>query len=252
MKKEFKTQQDCIVLAITQNAPTESGEIPLSDSDMNQLHGVIPIYKSLHCVFKDRLGQPVLVGGEIRIALLADASLACYSTEQFLTQIELTATELRRNSNREKPLPHSKALKHVAFGKLLESVSTAQRKHGTALGICSDGKQYECPILEPGAFVQPDRPDELRMTGSFEITGVRRRWSGGPLGLYVGDNGLLVELPGDDPAWGWNMVHDALEQPTYFVGSLVRETKSSPWRPDTGARLERQNVVPGIDPAAGR
>lgn len=248
MKKEVKSQTDRIVIPVAQQEPTESGEIPLSEADMNQLHGVKPIYRSLLCVFKDRLGQPVLVGGEIRIALKADSSLACYSTEQFITQIEVTASELQRNSNRDQPLPHSQALKHVALGKFLESVSAAQRKHGTTLQICCDGEDYECPTLEPGTFVQPDRPDELRMTGSFDITGVHRQWSGGPSGLYVGDNRLLVELPTDDPSWTWAKVRDVLEQPTYLVGSLVRATKSSAWRPDAGARLERQEVVPGFGP----
>lgn len=247
MSRESNSSFDGIVLAITQHTPTDSGEIPLSDSDMNQLHGVNKIYRGLLSIFRNRLGQPLLVGGEIRIALLPDSSLASNSTGQLLTQIERTATELRTNASREQPLPHSKALKHVAFGKFLECVSTANRKHGTILDICNDGNRFECPILEPGDFVQPDRPDELRMTGSFEITGVHRRWSGGPLGLYVGDNRLLVELPGDSPDWGWDKVQDVLQQPTYLIGSLVRETKSSPWMPLSGAKLERQTVMPGVN-----
>jgi hypothetical protein len=246
MKVKMKPSFEGMMFAIARQDPTENGEIPLSDSDMNQLHGVNTVYKALSCVFKDRLAQPVLVGASIRIALLADASMAGYSMEQFLAQAELTAAQLQKNADRNRPLPHSRALKHVAFGKLLESVSTAYRKHGTKLTVCREEGLSECPILAPGAFVQPDRPDELKLTGSFEIIGVRRRWSGGALGLYVGDNGLLVELPGDDPNWGWDKVHDALEQPTYFVGSLVRETKSSPWRPDAGAKLERQTVMHGF------
>lgn len=250
MTKVKKTPFEGLMFTIAQQDPKENGEIPLSDADMDQLHGVNTIYKALSCVFKDRIAQPVLLGATIRIAVLADTSMAGYSMDQFLSQAELTAAQLRKNADRSPPLPHSRALKHVALGKLLESVSTAHRKHGTTLVICRDDLQSECPILPPGAFVQPDRPDELRLTGSFEIIGVRRRWSGGSLGLYVGDNGLLVELPGDNPEWSWDKVHDALEQPTYFVGSLIRDTKSSPWRPDAGARLERQTVMSGLTLAA--
>lgn len=249
MKKEVNQPFEGMMFVVAK-APARDGETPLSDSDLNQLQGVNPIYKSLQAVFKDRLAQPVLVATCIRITLLCDASMAGYSMSFFLAQLEVTAAQLKKNADRSRPLPHSKALTHVAFGKLLEAVSTAYRKHGTSLLICSDGKAFECPILEPGAFVQPERPDELRMTGSFEITGVRRRWSGGSLGLYVGDNGLLVELPGDNPEWAWDKVHDALEQPTYFVGSLVRETKASPWQPDAGAKLERQTIMPGMKLAA--
>ena len=250
MKKKMNPPFEGMMFAIAHQNPKENGEIPLSDSDMAQLHGVNTIYKALSCVFKGRLAQPVLVGASIRIALLSDASTAGYSIEQFLAQAELTAVQLKKNADRSPPLPHTKALKHVAFGKLLESVSTANRKHGTTLVICRDDQQSECPILPPGAFVQPDRPDELKLTGTFEITGVRRRWSGGALGLYVGDNGLLVDLPSDRPEWSWDKVHDALEQPTYLVGSLVRETKSSPWRPDARSKLERQTVMPGLSLAA--
>lgn len=252
MNKVNKHTFEGLMFAIAEQEPKENGEIPLSDTDMDQLHGVNTIYKALSCVFKDRLTQPVLVGASIRIAILPDAGTGGYSMDQFLAQAELTATQLRKNADRNPPLPHSKALKHVGFGKFMESVSTANRKHGTRLVICQGNQHSDFPILPPGAFVQPDRLDELRLTGSFEVVGVRRRWNEGSLGLYVGDNALLVELPGDNPAWCWEMVHDALEQPTYFVGSLVRETKSSPWRPDAGAKLERQTVMPGLSLAAAR
>jgi F420-0:gamma-glutamyl ligase len=57
---------------------------------------------------------------------------------------------------------------------------------------------------------------------------------------------LLLQLPPDDPDWSWDAIRDALEQPTYLVGTLVRDSKSSPWRPDEGAGLVRQAVLDGM------
>jgi hypothetical protein len=197
-------------------------------------------------VFGDRLGTPVLVGREIRMALMPDPSLANYTAGQFSAQLEVTADQLKKNAARTEPLPHSKALTHVAVGKFLETVACVHRKSGTSLVVCFGGERYDAPVLEPTAFVQPNRPDDLRMTSNFEITGIHRCWKGGPSGLYVGENRLLVELPTDNAKWLWEKIHDVLEEPTYLVGTLVRETKSSPWQPDDGARLERQRVRQGM------
>lgn len=243
MKLKPTEDLESIVLPIAAAMRAGKQGIPLSDSDMQKFQGVYALHKSLQGVFGDRLGSPVLVGGEIRMALMPDPSLANYTAGQFSAQLELTADQLKTNAASTDLLPHSKALTHVAFGKLLETISSVHRKSGTSLVVCFGGERYDAPVLEPTAFVEPNRPDELRMTSTFEITGIYRCWKGGPLGLYVGENRLLIELPADNANWHWGKIHDVLEQPTYLLGTLVRETKSSPWRPEAGARLERQEVM---------
>ena len=239
-----------IAIPIAAAGRTGNQEVQLSDSDMQKFQGVYGLYKALQGVFKDRLGNPLLAGSEIRMELKADPSLADYTADRFSEQLEVTADQLKKNSARQDPLPHSKALSHVAAGKLLETVSSVHRKSGTSLVVCSGENRREAPVLDPTAFVQPERPDDLRMTGTFEISGVRRCWKGGSLGLYVSENGLLVELPVDDAKWRWEEVNDVLEQPTYLVGTLLRDSKSSPWRPEAGARLERQSVMGEIEAIA--
>lgn len=246
MKRKPTEDMESIVLPIADAMRAGKQGIPLSDSDMQKFQGVYALHKSLQGVFGDRLGSPVLVGGEIRMALMPDPSLANYTAGQFSAQLELTADQLRKNAASTDPLPHSRALAHPAFGKLLETISSVNRKSGTSLVVCSGGNRIDAPVLDPGAFVQPDRPDDLRMNGAFEIVGIRRCWKGGSLGLYVGENGLLVELPTDGAKWRWDAVHDVLEQPTYLSGTLVRRSKAHPWRIEAGSRLERQIVMQGM------
>ena len=243
MKRKPTEDLESIVIPIADAMPAGKQGIPLSDSDMQKFQGVYALHKSLQGVFGDRLGSPVLIGGEIRMALMPDPSLANYTAGQFSAQLELTADQLRKNAASTDPLSHSKALAHPAFGKLLETISSVNRKSGTSLVVCSDGNRHEAPVLEPGAFVQPNRADELRMTSTFDVTGVHRCWKGGPSGLCVGENHLLVELPADNTRWQWEEIRDVLAQPTYLIGTLARESKSSPWRPEAGARLERQEVI---------
>lgn len=243
MKMQRNQIFEGIAIPIAAAGRTGSQDVPLTDSDLQKLQGIYGLYKGLQAVFKDRLGNPVLAGCEIRIDLKADPSLAGYTADRFSEQLEVTADQLKKNSARNEPLPHSKALTHVAAGKLLETLSSVHRKSGTSLIVCSGENRREAPVLDPTSFIQPERPDDLRMTGTFEITGVRRCWKGGSFGLYVGENGLLVELPVDDAKWRWEEVSDVLEQPTHLVGTLLRDSKSSPWRPEAGARLERQSVL---------
>ena len=232
-----------IAIPIAATGPVSNDEIHLSDSDMQRFKGIYDLHKRLQAVFKDRLGAPILVGAEIRMALMHDSALGNYTADQFSAHLLLTAEQLRNNALLPAPLSHGKALKHVVIGKLLETLSYGFSKSGTSLIICSNGGDTEAPILEPTAFVQPDRADDLQMTGSFEITGVRRSWKGGSLGLYLGENVLLVELPIDDTKWGWEAVHDVLEERNYLIGTLVRDSKSSPWRPNASARINRQEVM---------
>lgn len=246
MKLKPTEDLESIAIPIADAVPVGKQGIPLSDSDMHKFQGIYGLHKGLQGVFGDRLGTPVLVGAEIRMSLLPDPSLANYTAGQFLAQLEVTAAQLKKNAERTEPLPHSKALTQVAMGKFLETVSSVHRKSGTSLVVCSGGERNDAPVLEPTAFVQPNRPDDLQMTSTFEITGIHRCWKGGPFGLYVGENGLLVELPADNANWTWEQIHDVLEQPTSLVGTLVRGTKSSPWRPAAGARLERQSVMKAI------
>ena len=243
MKRKPTEDLESIVIPIVDAVPAGKQGIPLSDSDIQKFQGIYGLHKGLQGMFGDRLGTPVLVGAEIRMSLLPDPSLANYTAGQFLAQLEVTAEQLKKNAARTEPLPHSKALTHVAAGKFLETVACVHRKSGTHLVVCFGGERYDAPVLEPTAFVEPNRPDELRMTSTFEITGIYRCWKGGPLGLYVGENRLLIELPADNANWHWGKIHDVLEQPTYLLGTLVRETKSSPWRPEAGARLERQSIM---------
>ena len=243
MKLKPTEDLESIAIPIAGAMAADKQGIPLSDSDMQKFQGVYGLHKALQGVFGDRLGSPVLVGGEIRMALMPDSSLANYTAGQFSAQLELTADQLKKNAASTDLLPHSKALTHVAFGKLLETISSVHRKSGTSLVVCFGGERYDAPVLEPTAFVQPNRPDDLRMTSTFDITGIHRGWKGGPFGLYVGENRLLVELPTDNAKWLWEKIHDVLEEPTYLVGTLVRETKASPWQPDAGARLEGQSVM---------
>lgn len=243
MKSNRKSGFEGIILPLAAGGSTGGPETPLSDSDLQKLQGIYGLYKELRAVLEDRLGDPMLLGSEIRMALNPDPSLANYTADQLFAQLELTAAQLKKNAARTAPLPYGKALTHASIGKLLETLSSSHRKSGTSLVVCSGDNRFEAPILESSAFIQPGRPEDLRMTGTFEITGVRRSWKGGPLGLYIGENVLLLELPTDDARWDWKAVHDVLEQPTHLVGTVVRESKSSPWRPDAGARLERQGLI---------
>jgi hypothetical protein len=246
MSRKHNKIYEGIAIPLATGASAEDAFVKLSESDISRFKGVVPIYRSLRRMLKARLGDPILVDGEIRMGLHS-ADIISYTAGQFLAELTVTADQLRKNGQRQAPWPHSKALTHVAIGEVLESVASEYRRAGTTVLVCTEEGTAQVPILEPEDFIQPARPDELRMTGNHEVTGLQRRWCGGPHGVYVGENSLLLQLPPDDPDWSWDAIRDALEQPTYLVGTLVRDSKSTPWRPDEGARLVRQAVLDGME-----
>lgn len=214
--------------------------VPLSVDDIAGFPGVVQIYRALRKAHGDQLGPPLLVGGEIRLGLCPSADLAPRSAEAIHASFICTAQELERNANREQPLPLGKVLSDAAAAKVLDAVSTATRKAGTQLFLRTEDSEFVVPTLAPEHFLEARQDEQVQRTDTFQVVGLRRGWRCEPHGLWVGENALPVVLPANDPRWSWEQIHDVLEQPTFLVGTLVRESRSSPWMPGEPSRLERQ------------
>ena len=212
----------------------------MSVDDIAGFPGVVQIYRALRKAHGDQLGPPLLVGGEIRLGLCPSADLAPRSAEAIHASFICTAQELERNANREQPLPLGKVLSDAAAAKVLDAVSTATRKAGTQLFLRTEDSEFVVPTLAPEHFLEARQDEQVQRTDTFQVVGLRRGWRCEPHGLWVGENALPVVLPANDPRWAWEQIHDVLEQPTFLVGTLVRESRSSPWMPGEPSRLERQ------------
>jgi len=227
-------------IPLSSAATHDGGVVPLSVDDISGFPGVVQIFRALRAAHGKLLAPPVLVGGEIRLGLCPSADLAPRSAESIHTSFISTAQELRRNADREQPLPLSKVLSNAAAAKVLEAVSNASRKAGTQLFLRTKDSEFFVPPLAPEHFLQARQADHIHRTGTFQVIGLRRGWRCEPHGLWVGENALPVALPANDPRWAWEQIHDVLEQPTFLVGTLVRESRSSPWMLGDPSRLERQ------------
>lgn len=220
-----------------------SGEaMGLSDNDISCLEGISPLYRVMRTTFKDKLGNPHLVGAEIRMALLTKEGEIAYTAAQVLEDLLLTAEQLKANAKLKQPLPLSKVVSHMGLGKVLNSLSTANRKSGTRLVVCTEEGNAEAPVLDPGDFIEPVREDLQSQTGTFRITGLYRDDQSNQCGFLLTRSRVLVLLSYEDPRWSWSIIKNALDMPTYLVGTIARASKSSDWMPEQGARLESQEV----------
>lgn len=243
---------DYFAIPLSSTAAPRGEAVPLSVDDIAAFPGVVQIFRALRKAHGDQLGSPVLVAGEIRMALCPCADLVPRSAQSIHASFMSTAEELKRNAERDQPLPLGKALSDAAAGKVLDAVSTANRKTGTQLLLRTEGTEFTVPALAPGHFVEVRDEERLQRTDTFPVVGLRRGWRSEPHGLWVGENALPVTLPANDPRWAWEQIRDVLEQPTFLLGTLVREGRSSPWMPGKQSRLERQGVLSGAGDFAGR
>lgn len=221
-------------------AASGKAAVELTDKDISGMEGINPLYRAMRTTFKDKLGKPHLVGAEVRIALVAKEGEMPYSASQLLEDLLLTAEQLEANAQLEQPLPISQVLSHQGLGNVLNSLSSANRKSGTRLIICTEDGDAEAPVLDASDFIEPARDDVHRQTGSFRITGLYRDDESGEYGFLVMRSRVPVQLPHHDPRWSWPAIKNALDLPTFLVGTIARSGKSSDWMVVEGARLECQ------------
>jgi hypothetical protein len=214
--------------------------VELSDNDISGLEGVNPLYRAMRSAFKEKLGKPYLVGAEIHMALLTKEGEIAYTASQVLEDLLVTAAQLQKNAKLEQPLPLGKVVSHMGLCKVLLALSTAHRKSGTRLVICTEEGDSEAPILDADDFIEPVRDDLQNQTGTFRITGLYRDDQTHQCGFLLTRSRVLVLLPQDDPRWSWDRIKSALDVPTNLVGTIARANKSSDWMPEPGARLEGQ------------
>lgn len=234
----------CIPLAA--HRATSAEAVELTEKDMSGLEGVSPLYRAMRTTFKNKLGNPHLVGPEIRMALLSDEGGIPYTAAQVLDDLLLTAAQVQANAKLEQPLPLSRVASHMGMCKVLNALSAANRKSGTRLLVRTDDGCAEAPILEPGDFVEPVREDVLSQTGTFKITGLFRDAESRQFGLLLTRSRVLVLLPLEDPLWNWGNIKNSLDEPSHLVGTIIRTCKSSDWMPASDARVESQQELEGI------
>ncbi len=234
----------CIPLAA--HRATSAEAVELTEKDMSGLEGVSPLYRAMRTTFKNKLGNPHLVGPEIRMALLANEGEIAYTAAQVLDDLLLTAAQVQANAKLEQPLPLSRVVSHMGMCKVLNALSAANRKSGTRLFVRTDDGDNEAPILDPAEFVEPVREDLLSQTGTFRITGLFRDDESRQYGLLLTRSRVLVLLPLDDPRWSWERIKDVLDMPSHLVGTIARGGKSSEWMPECDARIEGQRELEGM------
>lgn len=232
-----ESRNESIVFQFAGPEPHKNSVV-VPDENLKRFGGVYPLYKAFRQAFGDRLAMPMMEIGMLRMHVRAEEREGLeYGLMALLDDLESTAVQLRRNADLDKPLPFATAVRRPTLVAVLQAASRAY--HGFGLGAYIEtpqGKQ-QMPVLDPADFTQPEPDGELRKTGTFMITGLRRDDVHGHK-LIVTENNVFVDLPKDRSCWAWGKIHDALESSTYLVGSLVRESKAHPWTPDPSARLE--------------
>ena len=246
MKIERNESFTGLYIPLAAHRATIAEAVELTERDMSGLEGVSPLYRTMRTMFKNKLGNPRLVGPEIRMTLLVHEGEISYTAAQVLDDLLLTAAQVQANAKLEQPLPLSQVVGHLGMCKVLNALSAANRKSGTRLFVRTDGGDTEAPILDPGDFVEPVREDVLSQTGTFRITGLFRDAESRQYGLLLTRSRVLVLLPLDDPRWSWDRIKDVLDMPSHLVGTIVREGKSSEWMPERDARIEGQRELEGM------
>lgn len=247
--KQHKT--DAFVIPLTETCVVLSDQIEMSENDLKKFRGVHPLYKAFAATFGSRLGPPVLCGSEVRLEVRPDEKDLGYNTPDFMVDLGNTAKELQANANRDSPLPYSKAVKRPTLVRILEANSAANHAHNLKARAEINGVHYPIPILDPGDFVGPETHGELRRTGTFLVTGLRRNDSKGN-GLYITENELPVCMPSDVSCWTWQKIRRVLDCETFLVGTITRESKSHPWMPSGDARLESLRISVIVTARFGR
>lgn len=232
-----ESSNESIVLLFADPEPHEDSVV-VPDENLKRFGGVHPLYKAFRQAFGDRLAMPLMEIGMLRMYVRAEEREGLeYGLNAMLDDLESTAVELRRNADLDKPLPFATAVRRPTLVGVLQAASRAYHCFGLGAYIDTPQGQHQIPVLNPADFTQPEPDGELRKTGTFLITGLRR---GDVCGhkLIVTENNVFVDLPKDHSRWAWSKIHDALESSTYLVGSIVRESKAHSWTPDKSARLE--------------
>lgn len=242
----LKDTADWFVIPLTDACEELSLRIELTEVDLKKLRGVYPIYKAIAAALGSRLGPPLLCGSNVRLEVRPDAKDLSYNLPELVVDLHNTAAQLHANANRDTPLPHGKAVKRPVLVRILEASSKAHHAFGLTARAEIHDEHHALPILDPGDFVEPEVDGELRKTGSFLVTGLRRNDHKGD-GLFVTENELPISLPTDMAHWRWQSIRDALDHKTHLVGTIVRESKSHAWMPAEGARLQVQEDIDEFD-----
>lgn len=248
MQKNAKQlKADAFVIPLTETCPELSEQIEMSEDDLKKFRGVYPLFKAIAAALGKRLGPPLLCGAEVRLEVRADEKNLGYNLAELVDDLHNTARELQANANRETPLPHSKAVKRPVLIRILEASSTAHHVNNLTARAEINGERHPIPIVDPGDFVEPEIDGELRRTGTFLVTGLRRNATKGVVGFCITENELPVSVAPDMPGWTWRDICRSLECQTYLVGTIARESKSHPWMPASDARLESQEDLYEFD-----
>lgn len=238
--KQHKT--DAFVIPLTETHAEPSDQIEMSEDDLKKFRGVYPLFKSIAAALGKRLGPPLLCGSEVRLEVRPDEKELSYNLAELVDDLRNTAAQLRANADLDTPLPHSKVVKRPVLVRILEAGSKAHHAFGLTVRAEIEGEHHALPIVEPGDFIEPELDGELRKTGSFLVTGLRRNAHKGD-GLFVTENELPISLPAATVHWSWQCIRDALDHKTHLVGTIVRESKSHAWMPDEDARLQIQEDI---------
>ena len=241
-----KSVADSFVIPLTNVCEELSRRIEMTEDDLKKMRGVYPIYKAIAAALGNRLGPPLLCGSDVRLEVCPDQKDLSYNLAELVVDLHNTAAKLHANANRDTPLPHGKIVKRPVLVRILEAGSKAHHAFGLTARAEINDKHNALPILDPGDFVEPEVDGELRKTGSFLVTGLRRNDHKGD-GLFITENELPVSLPADSCHWRWQSIRDALDHKTHLVGTIVRESKSHPWMPAEGARLQVQKDLDEFD-----
>lgn len=245
MKLRNKAHVERIAINLTDSAGLSDG-YPLAEDDLKKLKGIYPLVKAYRSVLGDKLSPPILEGNMIHLDVDAIDGITPYSLSLLKEDVDIAATELKRNAALANPLPHGSAVRKPHLVALLRAASSAFSNHKLTSVLETANGRFGLPILESADFTEPELEDALAMTGAWAVVGARRDAINGHR-LIVTDNDLFVSVPTNDPKWRWEELVRRVDGKTQLVGKLTRRSKAEPWQVDSASTFSSQAPLQGME-----
>lgn len=154
------------------------------------------------------------------------------------------ADELKRNSEKDNPLPLETALTVPANATLLKAFATISPSAAEKIRFHTSTGAYAPPILPTRVFAEPSRKEAKKRNESCKITGVESLAWDGKRAIHINNNRLRVMVPEDLPGFELNRLIETLIVPSYLHGTVILDEETNTWTIQPGATISTQQVLP--------
>jgi hypothetical protein len=155
-----------------------------------------------------------------------------------LDNLARVAADIARNAQQPSPRPLGEISPDKRTLTLIKALSSERVEGRPAPRLCSQGREYQLPILAPADFTSTDTEATQSKEGSFRIIGLVRGEEQNKHEFML-EGGSRVLLP-KTASWAWGKIHDILDYEGCILGTLIRASASDAWSVTDDTELVRQ------------